>query len=142
MRLIYNEKYPKIDKNMSDCQMGGRKRKGCRNNIFIINGIIHDVMSSKKKKPALLQIYDYRQMFDAINLEQALSDIFDAGLDDDNLALIYRGNKEISMAVNTPSGLTERQCIKNVVLQGETWGSILASVQVDTIGKEIEQSGL
>ena len=142
MRLIYNEKYPKIDKNMSDCQMGGRKRKGCRNNIFIINGIIHDVMSSKKKKPALLQIYDYRQMFDAINLEQALSDIFDAGLDDDNLALIYRGNTEISMGVNTPSGLTERQCIKNVVLQGETWGSILASVQVDTIGKEIEQSGL
>ena len=67
----------RLTKNMSDCQMGGRKRKGCRNNIFIINGIIHNVMSSK---PALLQIYDYRQMFDAINLEQALSSIFDAGL--------------------------------------------------------------
>ena len=47
MRMIYNEKYPVIDENMSDCQMGGRKRKGCRNNIFIVNGIIHDVMSSK-----------------------------------------------------------------------------------------------
>ena len=60
MRMIYNSKYPEIDINISDSQMGGRKGKGCRNNIFIINGIIHDVMKSKKKKPVLLQIYDYR----------------------------------------------------------------------------------
>ena len=78
---------------MSDCQMGGRKRKGCRNNIFIINGIIHDIMSSKKKKPALLQFYDYCQMFDEINLEQALSDRFDVGVEDDNLALLYSPTK-------------------------------------------------
>ena len=51
MRLIYNEKYPTIDSNMSDCQMGARKRKGCRNNLFIVNGIIHDVLPSKKKNP-------------------------------------------------------------------------------------------
>ena len=36
-------KYPEIDENISESQMGGRKGKGCRNNIFIINGIIHDV---------------------------------------------------------------------------------------------------
>ena len=140
MRLIYNQKYPIIDRNMSDCQMGGRKRKGCRNNIFIVNGIIHDVMSSLKKNAVLLQVYDYRQMFDAINLEEALSDIYDVGVTDDNLALIYRANKEINMAVNTPAGLSERQKIENVVLQGDTFGSILASVQVDSIGKEVEQS--
>ena len=141
MRLIYNDKYPEIDENMSDCQMGGRKRKGCRNNIFIVNGIIHDIMSSKKKKPATLQFYDYRQMFDAVNLEQAISDIYDAGMKDDNLSLIYKANANIRMAVNTPNGLTERQTINNVVLQGDTFGSILASAQVDSIGKEVEQSG-
>ena len=41
MRLIYDQKY----KLISDCQMGGRKRKGCKNNIFILNGIIQDVLS-------------------------------------------------------------------------------------------------
>ena len=141
MRIIYNDKYPGIDSNMSDSQMGARKHKGCRNNILIVNGIIHDVISSKKKDPVVLQIYDYRQMFDAIGLEEALSDIFDAGVKDDNLSLIYDANKEINMAVNTPNGLTERQVLKNVVLQGDTWGSILASVQVDSIGKDVEQSG-
>ena len=140
MRLIYNDKYPSIDAEMSDCQMGGRKRKGCRNNIFIVNGIIHDVMSSKKKKPVSLQIYDYKQMFDAINLEQAVSDIYNAGVNDDNLILIYKANKEVKMAVNTPNGLSERKSIENVVIQGDTFGSILASVQVDSIGKEVMET--
>ena len=108
MRLIYNEKYEEIDMKMSDCQMGARKNKGCRNNLFIINGITHEVMSSIKKTPVLLQIYDYKQMFDAINLQQAISDIYDVGVDDDNLSLLYQANNDIRMAVNTPDGLTDR----------------------------------
>jgi hypothetical protein len=87
MRLIYNAKYPVIDKNMSDCQMGARKGKGCRSKIWIINGIIHETLKNKKMKPILLQIYDHTQMFDSINLEEAISDIYDVGVDDDNLYL-------------------------------------------------------
>ena len=45
------------------------------------------------------------------------------------------------MAVKTPTGLTKRQIIKNCVLQGDTWGSILASNQVDSIGKECVEAG-
>ena len=142
MRLIYNSKYPTVDKNISDCQMGARKGKGCRNNIWIINGIIHESLKSKKMKPILLQIYDYKQMFDSINLEEAISDIYDYGLKDDTLALIHQANEEIHMSVKTPGGLTERQILKNIVLQGDTWGSILASVQVDSIGKAVEEAQL
>ena len=40
------------------------------------------------------------------------------------------------MAVKTPAGLTDRKVICNTVLQEDTWGSILASVQVDTIGQK------
>ena len=98
-------------------------------------------MFSKRKSPVVLQIYNYKQMFDAIDLQQALSDIYDVGVNDDNLSLLYQGNKDVRMAVNTPSGLSERQSIENVVLQGDTFGSILASVQVDSIGKEVEESG-
>jgi hypothetical protein len=80
-------------------------------------------------------------MFDSINLEQAISDIYDAGLKDENLSLLYKANKEIFMAVNTPNGLTDRQVLENIVLQGDTFGSILASVQVDSIGQECSESG-
>ena len=131
MRLIYNENYRIIDQKMSDCQTGGRKGRGCRNNILILNG---------RKHPGLLQIYDHRQMFDAIGLKEALSDMYDAGVKDDNLTILYEANKEIRMAIKTQIGLTDRQSIKNVVLQGDIFSSILASVQVDNICKQVEAS--
>ena len=87
-------------------------------------------------KTILLQIYDYAQMFDSIDFQQALSDLYDEGVEDDNLKLLIEANKNVDMAVKTPSGLTERQTISNCVLQGETWGNILATVQDDSIGKE------
>ena len=81
-------------------------------------------------------------MLDSIDLKEAISDIFNVGVDDDSLALIYKANSEVQMAVKTPSGLTERQKVENIVLQGDTWGSILASVQVDSIGKDVEEAML
>ena len=142
MRMIYNMKYSDIDKNMSDCQMGARKAKGCRNNIFILNAIIHDVMKAKRK-PIMLQVCDYEQMFDSMNLEQAISDLYDAGVKDDALVLLHKANSEVHMAVKTTTGLTDRQVLKDIVLQlqGDTFGSILASVQVDSIGKECQEAG-
>ena len=79
-------------------------------------------------------------MFDSMNLEFAISDIFESGLKNSNLQLLYEGNKEIHMSVNTPDGPTQRSKIENCVLQGDTFGSILASVQVDSIGKECAES--
>ena len=61
-------------------------------------------------------------MFDSIDLKQAISDIYEAGLQDDKLSLIYQANKEIFMAVNTPTGLSERQTLENIVLQGTPLG--------------------
>ena len=40
------------------------------------------------------------------------------------------------MSVVTPSGLTERATIKNIVMQGEVLGPIECSVTVDKFGKE------
>ena len=109
MRLIYNSKYSVIDKNMTDCQMGARKGKGCRSIIWIINGIIHETMKSEKMRSVVFQFSDYRQMFDSINLEEAISDIYNCRLIDDNLQLIHKANDEIHMAIKTEGGLTDRQ---------------------------------
>ena len=80
-------------------------------------------------------------MFDSINLQEAISNIYDAGIQDEQLALIYKANQEISMAVKTPTGLIERQTVSDIVLQGDTFGSLLASVQVDMIGKDCMEAG-
>ena len=58
---IYNDKYKVIDNNMSDSNVGTRKNKNIRNHIIVINGIIHDVLLAKKKRPIDIQIMDYKQ---------------------------------------------------------------------------------
>ena len=74
-------------------------------------------------------------MFDSLDLKEALSDISNVGVSDDTLPLLYQANAGFFMSVKTPAGLTDRQTVHDSVLQGVTWGSILALVQVDSIGK-------
>ena len=76
--------------------------------------MLHKVMKSKKMKPIVFQFYDDAQMFNSSNLEYSISDIYDVGLDEDNLAFIYNANKDINMAVQTPAGLSARQSIKDI----------------------------
>ena len=53
-----------------------------------------------------------------------MNDLYEAGVTDDNLAVIYQANKEIDVAVKTPTGLTIRKKIKKIILQGDVFGPI------------------
>ena len=65
-----------------------------------------------------------------------MNDLYDSGIVDDQLALIYEANKKNRVAVKTPYGFTERVNIEKIVLQGEVFGPLQCSVQVDKIAKE------
>ena len=107
MKLVYQDKYSVVDENMSDSQIGARKKKNIRNHIFVLNGIINEALNTKGKSIDLL-IYDYRQCFDSLWLDECINDLYDAGIDDDKLALIYEANKVNNVAVTTPFGLSKR----------------------------------
>ena len=59
MKLVYNDKYPIVDSNMSDSNVGARKGKNIRNHIFIVNGVINEVIQDKNKAIDI-QILDYK----------------------------------------------------------------------------------
>ena len=67
--------------------------------------------------------------------------MFDVGMNDENLAILYQSNKEIEMAVKTAHGLSDRVTVEDLVLQGDTFSSLMASVQVDKIGQYCMKSG-
>ena len=56
-KIIYLEKYPDLDENMSESNIGARKNRNIKNHLFIIYGIINSVMNGKGKCLDL-QIYD------------------------------------------------------------------------------------
>ena len=122
---------------MSECNIGSRKNRSSIDHIFVINSIIHEQLKSAKNKILQIQICDYQQMFDGMNLKESISDLYDSGVDDDHLNLLYEANRDILIKVKTPSGLTVEQTLGENVLQGDTLSSIIASNQVDTIGKNL-----
>ena len=141
MRLVYLDCYNTLDSTISDSQVGGRKGKSVRNHIWIVNGIICDVLSNKKKTPVDLQIFDYRQCFDSLWIEDCMNDLFKGGLNDDKFALLYNINKLVKVAIKTPVGKTRRGIISNSIIQGDVFGPMFCSKTLDGIGKECLENG-
>ena len=91
MKMVYNNKYPIVDQNMSDSNVGARKSKNIGNHIFVLNGVINEVINNKNLSVDI-SILDYRQCFDSMWLSESVNDLWEAGIKDNNLALIYKMN--------------------------------------------------
>ena len=131
-KLLLKDKINQIDAHMTDFQVGGRKGKNIRDHLFVVNGIIQDVLSSKSNKAVDIIITDFKQCFDGLSLGLSCLDL---PIRDDKLALLFDINRSNRVAVKTAMGLTERVIMKNLVMQGDSWGPILASNTVDLFGK-------
>ena len=116
---------------MTDAQIGARKHKSVRNHLFVLNSIICDVMSSKKKESIDLNVMDFKQMFDAEEIPGVLNALYEAGIKDDMLSLLNEANKSVNFVVKTPNGKTEPRNIKNKIMQGDVMAPIMSSNFVD-----------
>ena len=141
LKLIYVSEYENIAPCISDSNIGGQKGKSVVNNLFILNGIINEAVQKKLKLD--IQIVDYTQCFDSLNLEECINDLFDANLQNDHLSLIYKVNSENKVSIKTEMGKTKRHLVERIVSQGEVLSPIICSVQVGSIGKQcIENNSL
>ena len=43
-RIIYNDIYEVIDGNLTDCNVGARKKRNIRDNLFVVNAVINSVV--------------------------------------------------------------------------------------------------
>ena len=136
MRMIYMDKYSCLDSSISDAQVGGRKGKSVRNHIWVLNAVICDILSKKKKTPVDLQIFDYKECFDSLWLEDCMNDMYNGGIQDDKFSLLYKMNTLVNVAVRTPVGKNNRGTIKHAIIQGDVFGPMFCGKHVDDIGKE------
>ena len=134
-KLIYGSIYEEVDSNLSDSNIGARKRKSIRNHTFIINGIINDTIATKKTNVDLA-IMDYKTCFDAMSVDVTINDLYSVGVKNDLLNLINQCDARSSIAVKTPVGLTDRIDIMKIVAQGEVNSPLKCTVTVDNIAQQ------
>ena len=139
-KVIYLEEYEKIDKNMSDSNAGARKEKNCRNHSFIVNGILHD-KKQRKGHPIDILIYDVAKCFDEVWPADTINVLYDLGVQNSNLNILYEGTKRSYISIKTPAVQTDRFEVEQLVAQGSTWGPLMTSASVDTIGKDAQETG-
>ena len=137
-KLIYNDEYEALDENFTNCNVGSRKRRNIRDNLFVINAITN---SSKQNKEATdINIYDIIKCFDSLWLSECVNDLYESGLTNDKLVLLYETNQIANIVVKTSSGKTERFAINKTVMQGTVWAGLMCTVTMDKLCKLMLQS--
>ena len=87
---------------MTQFQTGGTKREDVVDNLFILRGITdHTVYLNK---PTFVTFYDIEKCFDSLWLEDCINSLWENGVHDDTIYLIYLLNAKASVTVNLPFG--------------------------------------
>ena len=135
-RLIYNDEYKAIDANLTDSNVGARKSRNIRDNLFVLYAIQNSVIKGGQA-PIDVDIYDVKKCFDSLWVEECINDLFEAGLQNDKLNLLYLMNQNAQVAIKTQFGITERKDIQNIIMQGTVWGSLMCTVTMDKLANQI-----
>ena len=53
-KLIYQDEYENIDKNLTDCNVGARKDRNIRDNLFVVNSVINAVVNGDDEPMPLM----------------------------------------------------------------------------------------
>ena len=67
-KLIFTDKQPAIEEGMSDSNVGGRKGRNIRNHLFIVYGVINNVINGGAE-PVDIGVYDLRSCSTRINMD-------------------------------------------------------------------------
>ena len=113
-----------LQQNISKFQNGGMKGKGVVDNLLILRGIINH--ANYLGKELWLTFYDIeKKCFDSLWLEDCINSLWDLGVKDDILCLIYLMNIKATVTIKTPPGNTVPLFLSNCVKQGTVLGPVL-----------------
>ena len=135
-KLLYFDMYELIDNNLTDCNVGSRKRRNIRDNLFVINAITNEA-KLKNNEACDICLYDVKKCYDTLWLHECINDLWEAGIQDDKLVMLYLENKSAQIAVRTSSGTTDNIDIHNKIMQGTVWAGLMCTNTMDKLGKEI-----
>ena len=133
-KLIFNDHYYDIEEHMSDSNVGARKKRNIRDNLFVVYSVIKDTLA--KKENCEIVMYDIESCFDSQWYQETMNDMWDVGLKDNCFALMAKLNETVDVIVKTAVGDSDKFTLHQIEQQGTCNGPIKCSVQIDSIGRK------
>ena len=109
--------YHTVDENLTDGNVGARKGRSCRDNIFVMGAITNSFVNGTSPN-IQVQVMDIKKCFDKLWLESCINELYEAGVRNDLLNLLHIENKNADVAIKVNDNLTSRINVENVIMQG------------------------
>ena len=123
-----------IANNLTDSNVGGRKGRNIQDNIFVLDAIINSVKKGKED-PVDITVTDVEKCFDSLWAQECINTLYEYGLKYDKLVLLYEETNNALIAIKTANGLTQREIITNIIMQGSVFGSLICTAVMDKLAK-------
>ena len=120
-------------------QGGGRQNKSPSDSLFIVRSFMNH--ANYLRSPLYLTLYDYQTCFDSLWLEDCLVSLWNLGVDDEMLPLIYKLNEDCQVEIKTPYGKTETFQCPRIVKQGTVLGGSLCGSATAELCDDIKLGG-
>ena len=80
-------------------------------------------------------MYDVEKCFDSLWLNEVITCLFKAGMNNDKLPLLFMENTNAQVAMKSANTLSRRVNIRNIIMQGSVWGSMCCVVLMYKLGR-------
>ena len=124
---------------MTDSNVGARKSRNIRDNLFVLNAITN--LEIQEKNNIDIQVYDVTKCFDKLWLQKVLNDMYETNIQDATINLLYKENQKAYVAIRTPYGKSIRIEMEEIVMQGSVWGPIQCTTSMDKLGQLAYKTG-
>ena len=101
-------------KNLTDSNVGARKNINIRDNIFVVTAILNSVKRDSENAIDF-QIYDIEKCFDSLWPDEVINCLFEAGLQNDKLPLLFLENSNAEVEIKTNERMSRRVSIQGSV---------------------------
>ena len=139
-KLIYNRSTPKIERELSEYQAGGRIKRNITDHVFILRSIMQHYKYINKY--LVLEFLDLIKAFDKMSLKHVLNDLWRCNVRGKIWRNIYIINKQSSVAIKTAMGDSPDFEIGETLKQGSVLATALASMHTDGITKLFSHEAL
>ena len=138
-RLICYDEQDEVSTNMGQFQVGNQMGRNIRDHTLVVQAVMNEAREEKLKIDTIFT--DIKQCFDSIWLEEAINDLYDSGIKNRNINLLYEGNARTRMCVETSIGRSSRAELKRVVMQGSVTGGMICSNQISKLCNNLYREG-
>lgn len=134
------ENYVEINYILPEEQNGFRKRRGCRDNIYILNSLVNQQLRLPKSKLFTIFI-DYKRAFDSIDRNILWQKLFYIGISSKIIRIIRNIYENIEICIRKDDEYTGFVKPGLGLMQGDSLSALLFALYISDLNANLQSSG-